>query len=105
MKTKRFIITVDDVNQMIETLCRKEQWVVIYRWFLGASFFPISLVFMFLYYFNVKEKNAEFLVIQYCVYAVLIVAGYFWHHYLGKKLEKLYEEKIEYIDLLDLLNK
>ena len=94
-------LSLEGINNVMVVLSRKEQKIARYREYLVTAFFLTSIAFLVMYYFKAKEGDAAWLFIQFCIYAALIVIGYVWHKYYGKKMEKIWNRKKRYINLMD----
>lgn len=96
-------VSRDGVENCIEAIYHQEQKVIIHQSYLTTSFFPLSLLFFIFYYLNVKEGNGALLLIQYCIYATMLVVGYVWHKFMGKRLQELGEQKSSFVNILNVV--
>lgn len=92
MKTE-VILSSAEVEAKINEICEKEQKTVLGQEYLEMAFFLVWAAFAVIFFINVKAANVVALFSQFCVYAVILVAGYFWHRHLERHLKLLWEQK------------
>lgn len=94
----------------IEELKTKERKLCHLKWYLGASFFPVNLLFIYLVIAKIKEAVSadlfaddqgvmESIIVYYVVFSVLLIIGYI--------INKIISHRIKIIDIkkMSLINK
>ena len=93
-------------EKKIDEICRKEGKVKQIKEWLGILFFVAAIIVAIVYYKAMalpvsnyasdleRDRAAVTIIIaDLSVFAVTIIAGYFYNRFLSKELDKLYEQK------------
>ena len=90
----------------IKKIADQEQKIVLTKWYLEASFFPLIILVIWVYIkalmtpaanpiFDMKHDQmvATKILITFSLFAVALIIGYFYNLKLSKKLDRLWEQK------------
>jgi len=90
----------------IEKIANQERKIVLAKWFIGASFFPLIIAAFWIYIKAITEPVvnplldiehdqmvATKIIFTFSLLAALLIIGYFCNWELSKKLDRLWEQK------------
>lgn len=104
------------VENCIESIFHKEQWVVRRRWNLVASFFPLTIAVIWIYVSALMQPvTNQLLVMEHdrvivarifialSAYMLVIIIGYIWYSAMNKRLKELWEQKKSFLRILNVV--